>query len=296
MDIPLTVAAASVPFSWSLRREKIWNNCPRRGFLHYYAARGGHDPDADPRRRKLHRLKQLLDRKEYIHRLLVSELLKPGPSQPLANWPERIFRRFHRERSAMLLGTPSADHGLPLLAELYFRQTPAMKLFDEITNQLRQNLHDLSASAALRLWNCRPPDQRLVETELIAIELAGVTLHMQPGFGTRVAGHAVFRQILSEEPDEEEKALLLLLHKYYAITRLKLPPENLVSELLLPGKSDAIRLDPAVLNLSAAIEKIQRTTEHQRRLLSRQPEVCELDFDINSAHCPECPFRTHCHS
>ena len=52
--------AAEFTFSWSLRRQEMWNCCRRKYFLHYYAARGGHDPDSGGELRRLHEMRSLL--------------------------------------------------------------------------------------------------------------------------------------------------------------------------------------------------------------------------------------------
>lgn len=57
--------AAEFTFSWSLRRQEMWNCCRRKYFLHYYAARGGHDPDSGGELRRLHEMRSLLSERAY---------------------------------------------------------------------------------------------------------------------------------------------------------------------------------------------------------------------------------------
>lgn len=53
-------------FSWSLSRERTFEECPRRYYLSYYGSWGGWDEDADPEPRRLWLLKQMQTRHMWI--------------------------------------------------------------------------------------------------------------------------------------------------------------------------------------------------------------------------------------
>ena len=288
---PERLRAADFPFSWSLWREQCWEQCPRSCFFHYYAARGGHDPDAPERQRKLHLLKQLLFAEEYLLRLLTSELLRGDPE----TWQNRTLRRFAREWSAMLTGRYLVDHRQPVIFELYYKRGTPLQLFLRLEEALKTALPRLSATPELRLWGARPRIQQIREPDPVAITLAGVTLFAPPLFGWRAAGQARLRQLVRHRPDATGAAKLLLLHKYYALQQLRLPPER-VSSTLLTLTGETIQLDPRELNLSLAIEQIQESIQQMQSCVAPDGTIGELDFPDRPEHCPKCAFRSACSS
>ena len=105
--------ADEIPFSWSVRRQEMWNSCRRSCFLHYYGASGGYDENASPELRRIHEMRSLLSESGYIRRLIGSELRRafyaphetehpefPDSSPPLAG---AVLSRFRREFHRMLL-------------------------------------------------------------------------------------------------------------------------------------------------------------------------------------------------
>ena len=64
----------AAPFSWSLRRRRIFDRCPREYFFHYLGSAGGADPFAPPEVRRLHRLRNMPDTAGFVNRLLTGTL------------------------------------------------------------------------------------------------------------------------------------------------------------------------------------------------------------------------------
>lgn len=90
--------AAEFTFSWSLRRQRCGTAAARKYFLHYYAARGGHDPDSGGELRRIHEMRSLLSERAYLHRLIAAEL-------------RRRFYRPHEEEDAELPDSEAGPYG-----------------------------------------------------------------------------------------------------------------------------------------------------------------------------------------
>ena len=58
------------PFSWSYSRHRTFQDCPRKYWLHYYAAARGEEPDADPRLREVFVQKYLVSRPAWVGTLV----------------------------------------------------------------------------------------------------------------------------------------------------------------------------------------------------------------------------------
>lgn len=291
MDIAtLPTDIGDIPFGWSLRREWWWRFCQRAAFLRYYAARGGHDADtATPERRRIHYCKQLTTVESYVVGLLTSTFLELGSRPPTA-WGPIVWRRFARERVWMTTGACELDHAKPMLQELYLKQDAPEKIWERLETMLRDALTGFQACGELKTLSCRPFVQRFAEPEPVEINALDVPIWSAPLFGWRAGGRAAIYQLMLREPDEATCAKLLLLHKYYTIGKLRMPPERTESRLLFPDRPSR-KLDPMQLNLSAAIESLSDAVGAMR-LTAR--EYFPTEFPANPDSCPACPFQFLC--
>ena len=287
--------AAEFTFSWSLRRQEMWNCCRRKYFLHYYAARGGHDPDSGGELRRLHEMRSLLSERAYLHRLIAAELrrrfyrpheeedaeLPDSEAGPYGAVPGRLRREFRR----MLRDEFRTDHAHPMLAALYYNSTPPGELLRDLEKRLRNAMTAMSSGPLAMLARTRYLFRRPIDSPLeVAVgELrcfaAPILAFEEKGVLTIVEGSGADSTVL--------------LHKFHAANKLHIPPERVRSLELIPGKG-ALRLAGKELNISRTLREIRGGAAEMLNAVRPDGTVREEDFPRNPAHCTLCRFRGHC--
>lgn len=287
---------AGIPFSWSLRRQEMWNQCRRKYFLHYYAARGGHDADASPELRRIHEMRSLVPAQTYIRRTIAAEFrhvfyapheaedaeYQEAPERILTG---RVLRRFHIEFRRMLIGEFHADHGQPMLYELYYNTVPPEELRIEINRRFRLALEKLESGVLPMLSATRHLFRRPIESPL-EVYAGELRCHIAPliSFETQGLLHIV------ESTGADSSALL---HKYHAASRMHVPPDRVRSLELLPEEG-ALRQAGESLNIGATLKEI-RDGAAEMALAIRPDGTARLeDFPRTPSNCPDCRFRNFC--
>ena len=280
----------STIFFWSLRRRRLFEECRRRYYLTFHAAPAGADPDSPPELRELHRLATLQEADEYLLRLLTSELRAEfqeppdAAGDPAEKLHRRLLKRFHREYRDMLFGRCEAVHRLPMLAELYRGDVPA----GEFGRQFEQKL----ASAAFR---CAPLVRRLAEIppEFRRTPPAPATVHVNdlPCRTTLFLGwlEAGCLQLVDTALDEAG----LLLHRFYALETLRIPPERVRSFRFALDTGALLPVDGA-LNLSRAMRQLITSAASIQNALEPDGEASSAAFPPAKNRCRFCPFEAFC--
>lgn len=292
--------AAACPFSWSLRRRRMFRACPRAGFLHYYGSRGGHDEHAEPTVRQLHLLKQLLPLELYFHELLAGELRalfheSPAPLPAAAAMPQLrrlVLRRFGLDRRDMLLGRFRVDHRVRVIAEFYDCAGSYRQFFDAAEAELKRRLEEPGLAAAAARLFAVPLLRRLRLPRPLPVQFNDLTIYGAPVLAWREPGKV---NVLELGEVDEDDGLRLFIHRYYAATALKIPPERVCSFRIVPTDGDNWQPMPAEgLDFGACLDEILGDTEQLSGLIRPDGTVRENDFPAARAHCPRCRFREYC--
>lgn len=286
---------AEFPFSWSLRRQEMWNECRRCYFLHYYAARGGHDPDATPELRRIHEMRSLLSSRTYVRRLVTAEFRRffylPHEEEDAEcqEVPETLtvqaLRRFHLEFRRMLAGEFAADHGRPMLAGLYYSTMLPEELRAKVERDLRRAFAALESGVLPMLAATRFRFRRPIESPL-EVYAGELRCHIAPAAAFEEKG--IFRVV-----EASGAPSTVLLHKYHAANKLRLPPDRVRSLELIP--EEGVLREPAEpLNISRTLCEIRSGAAEMRDAIRPDGTVRIEDFPQNRTRCAECRFRGFC--
>jgi len=130
-------------FSWSLSRQRLFDECRRKYYLHYYRSWSGWEDDADPAARLAYRLKQIVTLEMWIgdllHSLIEGHLsrLRRGfrpRSQPLHEQARSLLNQQWRQ-SLEQRWRENPKHNRNLFAHYY-----GIEISDQRRGQLRDRL------------------------------------------------------------------------------------------------------------------------------------------------------------
>lgn len=283
------------PFSWSQRRQEMWNACRRQYFLHYYAARGGHDADAPPELRRIHEMRSLIPAHTYVRRTVSTEFRRifyapheeedPEYSDGTDNLAGRAIRRFRMEFRRMLAGEFRIDHGHPMLTELYYGATPPEKLRGEIEHNLHRAFAALESGVVPLLSTIRFLFRRPIASPL-AVYAGELRCHVAP-----IAAFLENGILCLIENSGSDSTVLL--HKYHAANELHLPPDRVRSLELVPEEG-VLRSCGESLNISQTLREIRDGAADMSRAIRPDGTVHSDDFPRTQTNCPGCRFRGFC--
>ena len=287
--------ATGIPFSWSFRRQEMWNECRRRYFLHYYAARGGHDADAPAELRRIHEMRSLLSARTYVRRTVAAEFRRvfyapheeedpevPGDPEGLAG---QAVRRFRIEFRRMLAGGFSADHAQPMLEELYYAAVPPEELRLGVESELRRSFAALESGVLPMLAATRFLFRRPIESPL-EVSVAELRCHIAPVAAFEEKG--MFTVVEASGADSTS-----LLHKYHAMNRMRIPPDR-VRSLELAPEEGIMREAGKTLNIGRTLCEIRGGAAEMQNAIRADGTVRAEDFPQNQAKCAACRFRGIC--
>ena len=290
-------SAADIAFSWSVRRQEMWNFCRRSCFLHYYGARGGHDADAVPELRNLHEMRSLLSESGYLRRLIGSELRaafyapheSEDPEFP-AGFPHlsgAVMSRFHREFHRMLHGEFLRDHAAPMLETLYYSDSAGSGAVRErLERELRQALDALESGVWPILASVRFLHRRAIDSPLEVTIPGGVHCYVVPLLAFQEKGVLSF----VESSGTDTTALLL---RFHAMNVLHIPPNRVRTFELIPEKG-VLRESGIELNAARTLREIQAGAAEMLNAVRPSGEVCLDDFPPRREACSGCRFRAFC--
>ena len=290
-------SATGIPFSWSIRRQEMWNFCRRCYFLHYYGARGGHDADASPELRNLHEMRSLLSESGYLLRLVGSALRRAfytpheseDPEFPETNssLTHAAMTRFRREFHRMLLGEFRCDHAAPMLESLYYPDPGGPGAVRErLERRLRHALEALESGVWPMLARTRFLYRRAIDSPLEVTIPGGLRCYTVPILAFQEKGALSF----VEGSGTDATALLLRL---YAMNVLHVPPERVRTFELVPEEG-ALRESGVELNVSRTLREIRAGAAEMLDLLRPSGEVSLDDFPPRREACSRCRFRAFC--
>ncbi|MDD3885495.1 MAG: hypothetical protein PHI35_01340 [Victivallaceae bacterium] len=276
-------ASPSSSFAWSLRRSEWFYRCRRGYFLRYYGASGGHDPDADPEIRKLHRLKNTFSSDgEYLDALFFRTLRSAFYDGISGGLAVRAAARLRRELDAMSSGVAGLDHTCPCL-----RETPDLAGVKRLTTALTARLDAFESGA----WRCLaglPMTRRLTVAFPQRITVNGVPVLIAPAlvwrddrFDLNVLEIAV-----------SNLTVRVALHRFLAQELYSTPPER-VKSWRIDGNGELAASD-ADLRLSAAVKRVMKESSEMISLLGEGQRAAAMDFPSEGDDCKNCVFDRFC--
>ncbi len=288
-------------FSWSLRRRRMWNRCRREYFLHYYAARGGHDPlDAAPGTAAVHAARNRMDSERYLARLLNLTIREAfyapvpdgdEPPPPRISAVVRAQARFEREFGFMLVGAPERDHRLPMLTELLRPgNRPA-----EIAAALRSRIAALGRKAeagALGEFRDIPTECRRRIASPCEVRIGELSAYCAPLLAYSDAGTFV---VVERFPGADGAEEIAILHKFFAMNAFHAAPEK-VRTRFFDAENGVCRDGASEISVSAALRRIRGDVTRMLGALRPDGTAFAEAFPASASTtaCPSCRFRGIC--
>ena len=280
------VESARAPFSWSLRRRRLFDRCKKEYYLHYYGAAGGADPYAPPETRLLHRLKNMTDVPGFAHKLLTVSLRDffAGGAEDGEFFRPAVMELASRGLSDMISGRAAADHKKSFLIEMTRPKADFAALKRQLFGLLEQ-LIPLWRQGAVRELLAVPPENRVPVPFPLKVSFGELTCFATPVALWIRRGTLNFAET---GPAEEESAAL---HALYAMNCRGRSPGQTASFVLDSGQ--LLPLEQPV-SFSAALRRIR--SDADRMTVFERPGGFWVEEDFPSApeHCENCRFRSFC--
>ena len=280
------VAGTAAPFSWSLRRRRLFDRCKKEYYLHYYGAAGGADPYALPETRLLHRLKNMTDVPGFAHRLLTASLRNffSGGAGDGEFFRPAVMEQASRGLADMISGRAAADHKKSFLIEMTRPKADFAALKRQLFELLEQ-LIPLWRQGAVRELLAVPPENRVPVPFPLEVSFGELVCFATPAAVWIRRGVLNFAEI---GPAEEESAAL---HALYAMNCRGRSPGQTASFVLDSGR--LLSVEPPV-SFSAALRRIR--SDADRMTVFERPGGfwVEEDFPPAPEHCENCRFRSFC--
>ena len=280
------VAETAAPFSWSLRRRRLFDRCKKEYYLHYYGAAGGADPCALPETRLLHRLKNMTDVPGFARRLLTVSLRKffAGGAEDGEFFRPAVMEQASRGLADMISGRAAADHKMSLLIEMTRPKADFAALKRQLFGLLEE-LIPLWRQGAVRELLAVPPENRVPVPFPLEVSFGELVCFAVPAAVWIRRGVLNFAEI---GPAEEESAAL---HALYAMNRRGRSPDQAVSFVLDSGR--LMPVEPPV-SFSAALRRIRNDADRMTVFERAGGFWVEEDFPPEPEHCENCRFRSFC--
>lgn len=285
----LTATEKERPFSWSLRRRRLFERCRREYFLHYYGSTGGFETGiADPEREFLHHLKRTLPGSAWLTSVLTAELRGRFYSLDLLepkSFRAAVLRRFERGFQAMLGGAAERSHDLPFLAELLQPNCSCLALHRSLKQELENRLEKWSAEL-IPVLGATPREQRRTIDSPLGVMVGDLLCYAVPLAAFAAGG------ILCIIESGEGSPEAALLHKMFAFNVWNRSPERVKSLAVMAD--ERCREFAAALDVSGTLRAIRADVEKMTELRREDGSWHESDFPRNPERCADCRFRAWC--
>lgn len=273
-----------LPFAWSLRRKRYWNNCRRKYFLQYYAAASGRLGDPAEICREAWLLSRMVSPETGV-RLVVFRTLS------------EVFRLPEMPESLI----PDAEKNLALFFD-HLRRDPetcnpvienpaGCKAREEQERRLFELARNIARKVENSLWKTLravPFDQRLFPDAVQQIDIEGLACCFVPVLAYRESDSIV---ILENTRSEINGSFVSLMHGFYAREQFHTAVpvrSNYFDDAFdlksLPGCNDE---GSAIGHIAAEIRAIREA--------EMSGFISKADYPCNTGeHCYSCQFRSMC--
>ncbi|MBI4577591.1 MAG: PD-(D/E)XK nuclease family protein [Planctomycetes bacterium] len=299
-------------FSWSLSRDKLFRECPRAYFFHYYGSWGGWDRRSGERPRLLYVLKRMsaldLWAGDLVHRVIEEACQRARRAGPGDGADPEAQLGHARDRAVALLRREWVDsqerrwedapkHYLNLFEHYYGTPLPRERT-DAIKERVLGCLGQFFRSSAWEEMRRTPAAGWLTIEALDSFPVEGVRVYARPDLAQRRGGRVVLYDWKTgrPRPDDEDQLVaysLYALHKGWAAA---LEEVEAVAAYLATGEWRRVELDGP--RAEAVRARVREGARSMRALLD-DPEAnrgTEGRFPLTEdlAACRRCNFRAAC--
>ena len=277
------------PFSWSLRRRNMLKRCPREYFYHYYGAAGGAFVRSFTHKaEKLHLLRALLEKDEYVRKVIsaqIRRLFYSGAAVP-GDFTGALEEQFRREFQDMLRGRAEADHKRPLLRELFVPGVLLRELEEKVTASLKSEGGNFEKGALTELLRI-PAENRLFLPCPLNVCWNSLDCYLIPVAAWLDGGR--FCVVCNGTASEENQALL----SFYALEKFRLPPEKIH---IFHFEENKLSPAPPLASFSAALQRIREDADQMLalELQLKCGKSAALLFPQEHKMCLNCRFCSFC--
>jgi len=293
-------------FSWSLTRDAVFRECPRKYYYAYYGSWGGWEPEAPERTRELYVLGKLKSRSlwvgEVVHSCIaqsLQNLARRIPVLPLEQIREITRKRmrtdFRDSRSGRYRMDPSRYCGL-------FEHEYGLEVSDqewrEVAEQVDRCLENFYRSEVFRSFREMDP-QGILEVERFSqFDFEGVPLRIRLDAVCREDDRIVVWDWKSGRRGSPGESLQMACYIAYAMKNYRVAPEQIEGrrfELLHPSLHRQ-RMTPGALEelfsyIRGSIRDMQGLLEDPERNLAREERFAKVE---RRSICLRCNFLKVC--
>jgi hypothetical protein len=218
-------------FSWSVTRDRTFEECPRRYYFNYYGYWGGWEPDAPERVRETYVLKQLATRATWIGQVVhdcikrsLDNLSRNIPVLPLEEiiriTRDRMRRDFRSSRSGHYRSNPK--HACGLFEHEYKIEVPDEK-WREAWEQVEHCLHTFYESDVYKQLSTLASEDFLEIERLSTFDLDGNPVTIRLDCVTREKDRIIVWDWKTGRRESRDARFQLACYAFYAASAYGVP-------------------------------------------------------------------------
>ncbi len=295
------------PFLWSWSRHRLFSHCQREYWFHYYGARNGWRPEADPRTAEIYRLKKLSGRSQWLG-LLVHEAAATVLRGLLWRRPEdeaalrATLLADARQAIAIARGqAPAPDRGPPVrFLALELGEDPGDAGWEETLADLALRFDDLMVHPVMR--RLRQVPGRMIEIDrLRKVRLDGLRLYVAPDVlvDDGEGGRVIVDWKTGRSHDPEVVARQMAVYAWWVAQYDGIPVDRIKGlQANVPGREhltvsfDSTLVDAVRSLATESIAAMVAPLPDPRR--DQAPESAFEPRPVGDPACDRCRFRGPC--
>jgi len=291
-------------FSWSISRRKIFKECPRKYYYHYYASHNGWLDEAPEEARIAYRLKKLITLEllagQELHKAFANtiEITRRQGSVPAA---EDIIRRVFSSLNKAYNTDKYRGKETVRLFEFYYSSGPSTFKITKLNERIRRNVVNFLHSQSFR-EACHSPRIFVKDPDRIdSFQLDGITVYAAPDLIYK-SDTRLFR-VVDWKTGQQDDAVRdqLLVYCLYLVSQDYYENEKVeaVAEYLDLGKSVVIDVSPIDIlkqkrYIADSIKRMYMFLEDIEKNIPKPKESFPLRDDRD--RCKYCNFWELCES
>jgi hypothetical protein len=270
-------------FSWSVSRDRIFRECPRKYFFNYYGHWGGWEPDAPERIRRIYVLKQLKNRAiwagEVVHDCIARSLKNLSRGIPvlpveaiLDITRNRMRQDFRNSRDGAYRQNPRSQCGL-------FEHEYGVNISDDQWKATADHVSYCIITFYKSEWyehlsHMNPADFLEIE-EFASFELDGTEVKIKLDCACRESDRIVIWDWKTGKTENVEDYLQMTCYAFYAIQTYKVIPALVFTRLFNLHLNKLIERSISQTSLNELVSYITGSIRDMQSMLT--------DPSINSA-------------
>ena len=293
-------------FSWSVSRDRVFRECPRKYYFNYYGHWGGWEPDAPERTRKIYVLKQLKNRAtwsgEVVHDCIARSLknLSRGiPVLPIEDILDitrnRMRQDFRSSRAGAYRLNPRTQCGL---FEHEYKAAISNDQWKATADHVTNCLTTFYKSEWYEYFRCLQPSDFLEIEEFSSFELEGVEVKIKLDCACREGDYIYIWDWKTGKTENMEDSLQMACYAFYAsqayqvaFTQVSTRLLNLHLSKLVERTISRSSLDELVSYITGSIQDMQSMLEDPRTNSARESNFSKVS---KSGLCLHCNFLDVC--